>query len=496
MSLTRRDFLRHAALAAPAAALLPRLAAPAMAQAPPPQAPPRRVIVAGAGLAGLAAAWELVQLGHDVTVLEAQLRPGGRVWTLREPFSDGLYAEAGAISFGDNYRHVLRYAKAFGIPVVSPKPAPRPLKMVEHLRGRRLEVQAGREIAWPLDLGPEEKGLALGALFQRYLGSVGKELGDPADPAWPLERFAQLDGMTLAEYLKGRGASEGAVHLLSVNTPFGYGWSEVSALHRLVSDLALFQAGGLTATRFLEGGSDRLPEAFARALRERIRYGAAVRSIRQEPGKVVVAVRQGGQERTLEADRLVCAVPVPALRRIVVEPGLSAAKRQAVERLEYLPVTRVFVQTRRRYWAERGYTGLSGTDLPIQLVAEHPFLRAEDQTRGILECHIKGPEAERVGAMEPDAQVAFAVENLEKLHPGIRDQVEGGVAVSWHEDPWAGGGYAWWKPGQLTQWLPGLARPEGRIHFAGEHTSVLARTLEGALESGNRAAREIAEASD
>lgn len=489
MTLTRRAFLRHAALAVPAAALLPRLDLPAMAQSPP-----RKVIVAGAGLAGLAAAWELVQLGHDVTVLEAQLRPGGRVWTLREPFSDGLYAEAGATSFGDNYRHLLRYAKAFDIPVVSPKPPAKPLKMVEHLRGRRVEIQAGQPTDWPVELGPEEKGLAVSALFQKYLGSIGKELGDPAGPAWPIESFAGLDRMTLAEFLKSRGASEGAIHLLSINTPFGYGWSEVSALHRLVSDLALFQAGGLAATRFLEGGSDRLPNAFARALRERIWYGAAVRSIRQEPGKVTVVVRQGELERTLEADRLVCAVPVPALRRIAVEPALSPAKRQAVERLEYLPVTRVFVQTRRRYWAERGYTGLSGTDLPIQLVAEHPFLRAEDQTRGILECHMKGPEAERVGALDPDAQVAFAVENLEKLHPGIRDQVEGGVAVSWHEDPWAGGGYAWWKPGQLTGWLPDLARPEGRIHFAGEHTSVLARTLEGALESGNRAAREIAEA--
>ena len=490
--MTRRSFLRHAALTLPTASLLPRLAA-GQAAAP---GKPRKIIVVGAGLAGLAAAWELVQLGHDVTVLEAGHRPGGRVRTLREPFADGLYAEAGAISFADSFRHVLRYAKTFGIPVVSAKPPGKPLKMVEHLRGRRVEIQAGQETAWPVDLAPGEKGLGVSALFQKYLGSTGKELGDPADPAWRLESFAALDRVTLAEYLKSRGASEGAIHLLAANTPFGYGWSEVSALHRLVSDLALFQAGGAVGTRFLEGGSDRLPDAFAKALRERVWYGAPVLSIRQEPGGVRVVVRQHGGERTLEADRLVCAVPVPALRRIAVEPALSPDKRQAVEKLEYTPVTRIYIQARRRYWFERGYTGLSGTDLPIQLVNEQPFVRADDQTRGILECHIKGPEAERVGAMDQDAQIAFAVDNLEKLHPGIRDQVEGGVSVSWHEDPWIGGGYAWWKPGQLTGWMPELARPEGRIHFAGEHTSVLARTLEGALESGNRAAREISGAAD
>lgn len=485
--MTRRAFLRHAAVAAPAAALLPRLASGQPAR-------PKRVIVVGAGLAGLAAAWELVQLGHDVTVLEAQNRPGGRVWTLREAFADGLYAEFGAVSFADSFHHLVRYANTFGIPVVPAKPPSKPLKMVEHLRGQRVEIVAGQETAWPLDLAPGERGQTVGALFQRYMGSIAKELGDPTDLAWRLDSSAALDRVTLAEFLKSRGASEGAIHLLSVNTPFGYGWSEVSALHRLVSDLALFQAGGAVGTRFLEGGTDRLPNAFAKALRERIWYGAPVHSIRQDEAGVRVVVRQGGGEKTLEAERLICTAPLPALRRIGIEPALSPVKRQAVEQLAYMPVTRIFVQFRRRYWTERGYTGLSGTDLPIQLVSEHPFVRADDQTRGILECHMKGPEAERVGALPQDEQIAFAVENLEKLHPGIRGQVEGGVAMSWHEDPWTGGGYAWWKPGQLTGWLPELARPEGRLHFAGEHTSVLARTLEGALESGNRAAREVQEA--
>ena len=116
-----------------------------------------------------------------------------------------------------------------------------------------------------------------------------------------------------------------------------------------------------------------------------------------------------------------------------------------------------------------------------------------DQTRGILECHVKGPEAERIGALDPADQISLAVEHLSKLHPGLENVVETGISVSWHKDPWAGGGYAWWKPEQLTRWMPELARAEGRIHFAGEHTGVLARTMEAALESGYRAAREIHE---
>jgi monoamine oxidase len=490
--LTRRSFLKHAAWTPPALAALPHLAA-AAEPAAQPGGPPRKVIVVGAGLAGLAAAYELVQSGHDVTVLEASHRAGGRVRTLREPFADGLYAEAGAVSFGASFRHTERYGQTFGLTVVHPKPPKKPLGMVGHLEGTRVEV-TGKEVAWPVELTPAEKALGLGGMFQKYVLPAAAEIGDPTDPAWRLDRWAKYDAMSLADYLRSQGASHGAIKLMAANAVFGYGWDEVSALHRLISDLALFPVTSPSPPRFFEGGSDRLTDAFARNLRERTWYRAPVTGIQQEPGKVRVVFRQGGGERLLEADHVVLTAPIPALRNIELTPELPASRRQIISGLEYTPVTRIFLQTRNRYWAERGFMGLSGTDLPIQLVNEVPGIRAEDQTRGILECHIKGPEAERIGAMDEDAQIALAVEHLEKLHPGIKHVVEGGVSFSWHEDPYIGGGYAWWKPAQLTGWLPEIARPEGRIHFAGEHTSVLARTQEGALESGNRAAREINEA--
>src|SRR5215203_958979 len=129
MELTRRDLLKHAALTLPALAVLP---APSLA------ARPKKVIVIGAGLAGLSAAYELVQLGHDVTVLEARTRPGGRVHTLRSPFADGLYAEAGAISYSDSFRHMARYVKAFGLTAAPLGSRGNP---VYHLRGKRFSLK-------------------------------------------------------------------------------------------------------------------------------------------------------------------------------------------------------------------------------------------------------------------------------------------------------------------------------------------------------------------
>jgi monoamine oxidase len=128
-------------------------------------------------------------------------------------------------------------------------------------------------------------------------------------------------------------------------------------------------------------------------------------------------------------------------------------------------------------------------------VAEHPFVRSDEaEPRAVLECHAKGAEALRLAGMPEDERIAASAREMEKVHPGFLKNLEGGASYAWGADPWAGGGYPLWKPGQLLEWLPELARPEARVHFAGEHTSWLSRTMEGALESGVRAAKEVHEA--
>lgn len=484
--LTRRDLLKQTALAIPALAAIPGMAFATEQTAPAPAGNPRKIIVVGAGLAGLAAAYELSRKGHDVTVLEARPHAGGRVLTLRSPFADGLYAEAGAISFSDSYSHMIRYLKAFDLPREEQGPRGTP---VFHLRGKGFEIKQGQKPEWPYKLDAGEKDLYLGGLIRKYFSATEK-LGDPSTPDWRPEPFLDWDRITLAKFLEGQGASAEAIALLGDSAWWGYGWSEVSALHRLISDVALFFLG--QKSYVIPGGTDLLPRAMAKALQERIRYGAPVVRIVQETDKVRAVFRQGGVEQSLEADRLICTVPTPVMRKIEFSPGLPARKREIFEKLEYSPVTRIFAQSRRRFWADAGRAGAVSTDLPIDLVAEHPAAAsAKVGPRAVLECHMKGDEAVRVGALDLDAQLAYAVENLDKAHPGFRSHFEGGTSYAWGTDPWAGGGYAWWKPGQMSEWLPELVKPEGRVHFAGEHTSWLARTMEGALESGNRAAREV-----
>ncbi|HEX3130060.1 MAG TPA: NAD(P)/FAD-dependent oxidoreductase [Thermoanaerobaculia bacterium] len=485
--ITRRDLMKNAALALPALAALPRFSF--ASEQPAAGGPKKKVIVVGAGLAGLAAAYELVQLGHEVSVVEAQTRPGGRVYTLRSPFSDGLYAEAGAISFSDSFHHMLRYVKTFGLPSapIGPRgPA------VFHLRGKRLTPKQGEKPDWPYELAADEKGQGIIPLLIKYF-TLADKLGDPTAADWRPEAFKEWDQVTLAQWMAAQGASPGAIELLGNSVWWGHGWEEVSALHRLTSDVALFLMG--QKAYVIPGGTDLLAQAFARALRDRISYGVPVVAIEQTANGVAAIVRQGGSEERMTADRLIVTAPLPAVRKIRFTPELGAARRKAIESLEYSPVTRVYLQSRRRFWADAGDGGAAWTDLPIGAVAEHPFARAEDAgPRSVLECHVKGDKALRLAGMDEAERLASSAREMEKVHPGFLRNVEGGASYVWSSDPWAGGGYPVWKPGQLLGWLPELARPEARIHFAGEHTSWLSRTMEGALESGNRAAKEVHEA--
>jgi monoamine oxidase len=449
------------------------------------------VIVLGAGLAGLAAAYELVHAGHGVTVLEARMRPGGRVCTLREPFSDGLYAEAGALVFSDACRHLLRYARLFDLPTAASRPGD--LARLFHLRGKRIVVKPGQAPPWPFELRADEHELGLAGLFDRHVLSALHDIPDPIDAAWWLKSAGDYDRSSFAELLAARGASSEAVELLSRTLWFGVGWDTKSALETLLADVALFYRGGSIYT--IPGGNDRLPRAFASRLRERVRYGSAVVNIEEGSGPVRVVFLQGGVRHSMEADFLICTIPFSVLRGIDIRAPLSKEKRQALEQLRYESVTRVFLQVSERFWTSGGIAGDAFTDLPIMQVQEHPVLRQDVRSeRSILEAHMRGPMAARMAHMNEADRINLVREQMEKVHPGLSAFLERAASKSWDEDEWARGAYSRFTPGQMTVWLPAIARPEGRIHFGGEHTSVWNRTMEGALESGHRAAREVNEA--
>ena len=447
------------------------------------------VLVIGAGLAGLAAAWELDAAGHDVTVLEAKARPGGRVRTLRAPFASGLFADAGAAAFSQAYTEANRYIDALGL---ERSPWARPgLPTLYHLNGERLAAGGGQPTEWPYDLSDEERGLGPMGLMKRYLfGPLPTQIAEPG--TWSEPPLSGLDEMSLADYLREQGASEAAVELIADTQFFGARIERTSTLSSALAEFGLFFGG---APFVLKGGNDRLPTAMADRLGASMHYGVEVTGLRDTGQGVEVTAERTDRAETYEADRAVCAVPLGLLRGLTVEPPMPAAKRSAISAVPYVDATRTFLQVRRAFWYDEEVSGNAFTDLPIGTVYRHPMEDAAgpDQ-RAIVEGYTIGDAATRQATRSDDALIEHVIELMGRVHPGIEQYVEGAAVKAWGRDPYAAGHVSWPAPGDVTGHLYALQRPHGRIHFAGEHTTVLRGTMEGALRSGIRAAQEVNEA--
>jgi monoamine oxidase len=488
----RRKFLQQSAFAATALLAAPLKTLAVVTETSRPAANSKKVIIIGAGLAGLSAAYELSQAGHDVIVLEARTRSGGRVFTMREPFADGLYAEAGAMQVFDSHHWTLDYIKRFGLELDPIKPAR--LNSIVYLQGKRIEIAPGKPVNWPIALTPDERKLNQRGLWEKYVVSVLKDLRaleTPDSLETAAAQFRKYDQMSFAQFLRSRGASPAAIALLRLGLPAGLGdgADAVSAADLLEEALRREER---KQSYTIRGGTDHLAKAFATRLSEKIIYGVPVVAIEQSSSGIRAVCSHAGRRRTFTADRLVCAVPFSVLRRIEVSPGFSRGKQLAIEQLEYTSVARVYLQTRKRFWLDEGYSGYASTDLPVMNVSERTI--NQPGTRGILESYQTGAVARRATAMTNSERVRTTFAGMKTVYPNLPEYFEGGASKCWDEDEWSRGAYVWFRPGQQTKLLPHIATAEGRIHFAGEHASTCPGWMQGALESGNRVAREIAAA--
>lgn len=480
--LTRRSFLRLSALSAGAVAL------PTAAVSAFPLrhlSPPKRVVVVGAGLAGLVAAFELVEAGHDVTVLEAQMRPGGRVFTVRDPFADGHYADLGAARVFSTHDLTLRWCRHFGLDLVPFFPATG--DAVHMLGGVRVRVPVGTSpdlARYALDFSDRERALGYDGFAAESLAPLLALAGDVTRPDWPPPALVPYDALTMRQYTLQQGWSEASDRLLGLgfDDPQGGYYSALEMLR----EIALDPPG--TQRLKIKGGTDRLPFAFATALRERIHYGAPVVAIEQDEQGVRAVVRQGDGHMSVEAERMIVTIPFTVLRHLDVRPALPALKQRAIREMAYLPLTRVAVQVRRRVWEAEGLSGWGMTDAPSEVW--HTTHDAPGP-RGVVHAYFRQSAAEQVESMSEGERVAFAVRHLDSALPGLAAEAEGAAGHDWNADPWARGGHAFCAPGQMTTLMPHAASPVGRIHFAGEHTSAWHGWMQGALASGSRAAHEV-----
>jgi monoamine oxidase len=429
-----------------------------------------KVVVAGAGLAGLSAAHALETSGADVTVVEARDRVGGRVWTWRTGFQDRQHAEAGGDLIEAEQEATIALAKSLGLKTTLILrrgfgyygPNARGQLAIQKLDSYFDEVERPFHSAIHDYTLSEERwdGAVAAALAAE---SIAERLIRADAPAWVRSRVRGLRGLFLADP------------------------EDLSTL-ALVDFFAEFGSPGSGRTLRVADGNDRLATGLARKLKRRPELRTVLHGVEQTERGIIASVEGPGGLADLGADYLVCTLPATTARDVRFEPSLPDRQQDAIARLRYGPATRLVLQFGRRFWNKPGRPNAFGTDQSFGAVWD-----ANEQQRGPrgLLSFLAGGTASRelqslLRAEGPDG-VAAQLKWLGR--PGA---VLASRSIAWEDDPWARGGYAYFDPRfdpALRDWL---ARPAGRIVFAGEHTSIKWQGyINGAILSGQRAAAEI-----
>lgn len=327
------------------------------------------------------------------------------------------------------------------------------------------------------------------ARLPQYLLSGFDKLGDVFDPGWPgaFPSALELDATTLSGYMRAQGASD---------TWLDWLFAQEGRIGRTnaAAGFAVESLSGGNILGSITGGNDRLPYAFASALGQRVKYASPVVRIAQDDRGVTVGYTDRTGRHEVSADRCVCALPFAPLRRVSIATPFSDQKMAAIQQLKYMAAARCHFQTRTRFWQHDplgplGGLNLVGTDTMAGRVWNTSSQQANPDL-GMIHAYMFDTEALEF-ASHGHRRVAAMRTLFHRLLPGIRGQVIGVAHKAWQEDPWAGGGWGWTQPGELRWMLPAMRQPEGRVHFAGEHTSLWIAYMNGALESAERVVQEI-----
>ena len=446
----------------------------------------KKILILGGGLAGLCSAYELRKLGYDVKILEAQLRPGGRVFTLRQ-FSDDLYADAGAARIPDNHDWTIKYVNEFNLNLVPFYPdEQKDLSYIDQINGKKILVKPGKTLKFgdfPVNLKNGEAELTIEEFGAKVMGALLEESGDPLLPGWPDNALKKYDDISFEDFLKQKGFSEG------VETIINLGWNNgpPRSFLDLIADMFHFSKEKIRYK--VNGGNDLIPKAFADKLRDEIIYGAEVFKIDHSPNACTVYFNRAGKTETLKADKIICAIPFPVLRDVEFSPGLRPVMQQAINELYYGALSRVFLQVNKRYWLDNNLNGFALTDYPTEIW--HPTFEQKGP-RGIIEVYHKFTDKNGFDELNEEEQIKLTLNHVEGIFPGIKNYYEGGTVKCWAHDKFVHNATSIYTIGQAIKFHKELRKPEGNIYFAGEHTSIFHGWMQGALESAQRVINQIA----
>ncbi|MFC7391911.1 flavin monoamine oxidase family protein [Scopulibacillus cellulosilyticus] len=457
---------------------------------------PKRIIIVGAGMAGLVAASLLKEAGHHIKMLEASDRVGGRVYTIRTPFTDGQYVDVGAMRFPSVHSLTLEYIKKFRLPVNHfINSTPKDLIYVNGIKVRSEVYTHNPDILnYPVLLS--EKGQTAQKLIRSAIQPILNFIKQDPKRNWKVV-INDFDKYSLDTFLRhnpsGTPLSPGASEMIKVLTS-EEGSSDISLLETLRKYI-IFLSPNLHYYE-IAGGNDQLPKSFLHQLKRDILFQQKMVKVESNQQNVTIHTihSRTSEPYQISGDIAVIAVPFSVLRFVKVEPkhAFSHNKWKAIRELHYEPAAKMGIQFKRRFWEEEGMRGGKvTTDLPIRFV-KYPSHGFGGQKGVVLASYTRGDDALIWDSMSEEERVIQALNELAVIHgKEILREFETGAAHSWVQYPYSAGSFPKFKPVQETDLFPYIPVPEGRVHFAGEHTTTTHGWVQGAIESGIRAAYEI-----
>ena len=520
--MTRREFVskvgRYGGAAATGAMLaLDLLARPATAGAAPepgdaPAPAPRpggkrtRVLILGAGLCGMSAAYELEKLGYECELFEARGRAGGRCWTVRPGdrqtevdgpeqtagFGEGFYMNPGPARIPGHHTTTLNYCKELGVPIevfnnvneaayylVKDLPKVRLREATADLRGYvdELLAKAVKRDALDRPMTADDKE-ALIEYLREDAGLSPDLVYKPAADRGSLNRTSESRGYVYQD-LPAAGEHPGKLsNALDFEMVIKAGFGKhLGFEHQFDQQPTMFQP---------VGGIDQIARALEKRVSDRIRYRTEVREIRRVASggvRLVVADQIEGSTREVFGDYCICTIPLSVLRGIPAD--FTPALADAIRQVPYEDVGKIGLHFKRRFWEEddRIFGGISWTDQTITQLfyPNYGYLGAKGGV--VIGYYQFGDDAAAIGKLSLPDREAYALSQGEKLHPQYRAEFLDSFSVAWQRIPYNLGGWAVWSEQARAALYPILNKPDGPFYLAGEHCTYLGGWMAGAFES-------------
>ena len=468
----------------------------------PPTVTPHHIVVVGAGMSGLVAAGLLKSWGYRVTVLEASNIVGGRIKTVRAPFSPGLYCEVGAMRIPSSHVLARGYIDRVGLTAkLNDFLAEVPENLV-YVNGVKTTVQQYRANPDILQYTVRnfEKGRDADQLWSMATEPILAFIRENPTTNWPTV-VREYDHYSIRTYLTGlrdRAAprfSEAAIEMMGVILNM----ESVMMTSFLEGIRDQIEINTSVTYHEILGGNDQLPWSLARYyhLFDDIKFNARMARIGQTAHSVTVHYESAVSHysRALTCDAAIVTIPFTALRMVALDPGcFSYDKMKAIRGLHYDTSTKVILEFKSRFWEIRDDIrgGRSITDLPIRFVYYPSHGNGEPGPGVLIASYTWCEDSLRWDSLPEQDRIKYALRDLAILHGDVAyEEFRQGFSHSWLLDPYSCGAFALFEPEQQTQLHNVIATPEGRVHFAGEHTTLKHAWIEGAIESGIRAAVEI-----